>query len=135
MRCASTSGLINVSYSAVSRLGLYAPPHHLLRLLHLPLCEEVVATNIGRRMNHYRSALRTSSDMHPYHYWFVPRTSSGLHPLLRKTASVPPVAPLPYSPLKGLTLIANSPIITPKEIAYSDDNDSLQRDCPNQIRL
>ena len=24
------------------------------------------------------------------------------------------------------------PIIPPKEIAYSDDNDSLQRDCPNQ---
>ena len=24
------------------------------------------------------------------------------------------------------------PIIPPKKIAYSDDNDSLQRDCPNQ---
>ncbi len=35
-------------------------------------------------------------------------------------------------PPKGLTLIANSPIIHPKEIAYSEDNDSLQRDCPNQ---
>ena len=56
----------------------------------------------------------------------------------------PPPPPLPKArifpshsfpavlPPKGLTLIANSPIIPPKEIAYSDDNDSLQRDCPNQ---
>jgi len=48
--------------------------------------EEVVATTISRRVNHYRSALRTSSGLHPYHYWFAPvpllvctRTTIGLH--------------------------------------------------------
>ena len=70
--------------------------------------------------------------MHPYHYKFGPQTSSGLHPLLRKTAFYGASAPPLYSPLKGLTLTANSPIITPKGITYLDDNDSLQRDCSNQ---
>ena len=43
----------------------------LRRLCHHSLFGEVVATSIGRRTNHYKFALRTSS---------------GLHPLLRKTA-------------------------------------------------
>ena len=54
-----------------------------------------------------------------------------MHPTLRKPAFYGASAPPLYSPLKGLTLTAN-PHILPKEIAYSDDNDSLQRDCSNQ---
>lgn len=57
-----------------------------------------------------------------------------MHPTLRKPAFYGASAPPLYSPLKGLTLTANSPIITPKGITYLDDNDSLQRDCPNQER-
>ena len=66
--------------------GAGAPAERGDRVHHFHHREEVVATTISRRANHYRSALRTSSDMHPYHYWFVPisllfvpRTSSGLH--------------------------------------------------------
>ena len=54
-------------------------------VLHFHHREEVVATTISRRVNHYRFALRTSSGLHPYHYWFAPRTSSGMHLSLRKT--------------------------------------------------
>ena len=52
--------------------GAGAPAERGDRVHHFHHREEVVATTISRRANHYRSALRTSSDMHPYHYWFVP---------------------------------------------------------------
>ena len=84
--------------------------------------EEVVATNIGRLVNHYRFALQTSSDMHPYHYrfalrtssslypfhyWFVPRTSSGLHPLLRKLICYRPLLPAERSEIRTTNSIIN----------------------------
>ena len=58
---------------------------------HRPHRGKVVATYIGRRVNHYRFALRTSSGLHPFHYWFALRTSSGLHPALRKLAFYAPL--------------------------------------------
>ena len=49
--------------------------------------------------------------------------------------SFPPLAPPAVLPAERANFDSELPHIPPKEIAYSDDNDSLQRDCPNQIRL
>jgi len=89
----------------------------LHRLCHHSHRGAVVATTIGRRTNHYKFVLRTSSSLTPYHYGFAPQTSSGMHPLLRKTAfyrtSVPQRTPaeranfdseLPHHPPKGNSL-------------------------------
>ena len=65
----------------------------------------------------------------------------GLHPE-RVVVCIPPSAsPHATAPLRPAVLPAERaifdselPIIPPKEIAYSDDNDSLQRDRPNQER-
>ena len=59
--------------------GAGAPADRGDRVHHFHHREEVVATTISRRVNHYRSALRTSSGLHPYHYWFAPRTTIGLY--------------------------------------------------------
>jgi len=63
----------------------------------------------------------------------------GLHPEQVVVCTPPPQArTLPShsaprrTPAERANFTANSPIITPKEIAYSDDNDSLQRDRSNQ---
>ena len=78
MRYASISGLINVSYTAVSR-------DTTLRLSPPPLL--------------YESPLIGT----PYHYRFALRASSCMHLLLPQVRIPLPSAPLLYSPPKGLT--------------------------------
>ena len=59
--------------------------------------------------------------------------SSGMHLLLYKTACYRTSVPQ-RTPAERANFDSELPIIPQKEIAYSDDNDSLQRDCPNQER-
>ena len=54
-----------------------------------------------------------------------------MHPILRKTTFYRTSTPQ-HTPAERANFDSELPIIPPKEIAYSDDNDSLQRDCPNQ---
>ena len=54
-----------------------------------------------------------------------------MHPLLRKLAFYRTSASA-VLPAERANFDSELPIIPPKEIAYSDDNDSLQRDCSNQ---
>ena len=75
------------------------------------------------------------------HYRFAPHTTIGLYHG-RVVVGIPSSAsPHATAPLRPAVLPAERanfdselPIIPPKEIAYSDDNDSLQRDRPNQER-
>ena len=85
--------------------------------------------------------------MHPYHYWFVPISllvcthfTIGLHPEQVVVCTPPPpqARTLPSHsapavlPAERANFDSKLPHHPPKEIAYSNDNDSLQRDCPNQ---
>ena len=84
--------------------GAGAPAERGDRLRHLrhrPHRGKVVATYIGRRANHYRFALRTSSDMHPhttiglYHERVVVciHFTIGLHLFFPQAHMLPPSAP------------------------------------------
>ena len=61
-----------------------------------------------------------------YHEHIVVCISSSASP-----HSIAPLLPR-HTPAEKANFDSELPHHPPKEIAYSDDNDSLQRDCPNQ---
>ena len=124
MRYASTSGLINVSYIAVPRstaLRLSSSPPPLAPPL--PLW--------GGSSNLYRSddeailvAMTTYIGQPTDQYRFTPPPSARR---ILPSQSSPAVLPA-----ERANFDSELPHIPPKEIAYSDDNDSLQRDRQDQ---